>query len=65
MIERRNLRRAGEAHPASKLTSEDVRQIRREAAIAGTSHAWIARKFAIATSTVQSIVSRQTWREVE
>ena len=65
MTERRNLRKAGEAHPASKLTAADVRQIRREASVPGTSHQWLARKYGVAASTIQSIVSRQTWKDVE
>ena len=56
MTERRNLRKTGEDHPASRLTAEDVRQIRREAAIDGTSRAWLAQKYSVSTSTIQSIV---------
>ena len=65
MNERKNFRKAGEEHPSAKLTEDLVHQIRQEASEPGTSNEWLARKYGVSSSTIQAVVSRQTWKEVE
>lgn len=54
----------GEWHYATKLTEEDVRQIRLLAKD-GTPHPRIAERFDITRSAVSSIVRRKNWKCVE
>lgn len=50
----------GSQHPRAKLTEDDVRSIR----ASGLSQEGIARKYGLAQSTVQAIISRKTWRHI-
>lgn len=55
-------RKRGERGPASKLTSEQVREIR---SMKGTMYyADIGRRFGVGQSTISSIMNRQSWTEV-
>ncbi len=60
---RRNYKLFGELHPNSKLTREQVIEIRREIEVPGTSRAWLAKKFGVSRTTVDNIVKGLTWRE--
>lgn len=53
----------GESHPRSKLTSEQVKQIR-ELAKQGFSTNVIARNFKVSKWNVEEIVKRKTWTHI-
>lgn len=53
-------RRRGENHPKSKLTNEQVLEIRNLGKL-GFSHKLIARNFKISTWNVVEILERKTW----
>jgi hypothetical protein len=61
--EQRNYKLFGEAHPSSKLTRDQVIEIRREAKVPDTSRAWLARKYGVSRSCVDRILAGETWRE--
>jgi hypothetical protein len=61
--ERRNFKLIGEAHPNAKLTRAEVIEIRKEAKVAGTSRAWLARRYGVSRSCIDRIVLGETWRE--
>ncbi len=61
--ERRNYKLFGEQHPNSKLTRDQVIQIRKEIQEPGTSRAWLAKRFGVSRTCIDNIVSGQTWRE--
>ncbi len=63
-VERRNYRLLGQDHPNAKLSTDDVRTIRKELSIAGTSRAWVARQFGVSRTTVDNIARGRTWRSV-
>ena len=56
-------RMRGESHPRSKLTSEQVKQIR-ELAKQGFSTNVIARNFKVSTWNIEEIVKRKTWTHI-
>ncbi len=60
--ERRNYKLFGELHPNSKLTREQVIEIRSELQ-PGTSRAWLAKKYGVSRTTIDNIVRGLTWRE--
>lgn len=53
----------GEAHPASKVTEDDVREIRRLRAEGRTLQS-LADEFGLVNSAIHNIISRKTWRHV-
>ena len=53
----------GESHPQSKLTTEQVIQIR-ELAKQGFSTNVIARNFKVSTWNIEEIVKRKTWTHI-
>jgi hypothetical protein len=55
----------GEAHPAAKLTTDDVIAIRRLYAMGLATQVTLARTFGIAQPTVSEIVRKKIWRTVE
>ena len=59
--ERRNYKLYGESHPSSKLTRDQVIEIRREAKVPGTSRMWLARKNGVSRSCVDRILANETW----
>jgi hypothetical protein len=61
--ERRNYKLFGELHPNSKLTREQVIQIRKEIRVPGTSRAWLAKRHGVSRTTIDNIVRGFTWRE--
>jgi hypothetical protein len=61
--ERRNCRFFGEQHPNSKLTREQVIQIRKEMEVPGTSRAWLAKRHGVSRTTIDNVVRGFTWRE--
>jgi hypothetical protein len=61
--ERRNFKLFGELHPNSKLSRREVIEIRREIQVPGTSRAWLAKRFGVSRTTIDNIVSGQTWQE--
>ena len=61
--ERRNYKLYGESHPSSKLTRDQVIEIRREAKVPDTSRAWLARKNGVSRSCVDRILAGETWEE--
>ena len=61
--ERRNYKLFGEHHPNSKLTREQVIDIRKEIQVPGTSRAWLAKRHGVSRTTIDNIVSGRTWRE--
>ena len=56
-------RRQGEQAPGAKLTADDVRAIRSQAAD-GTPREDIAERFSVTSSNVSHIVRRKSWRHV-
>ena len=54
---------AGDTHPLSKVTSDDVREIRRRL-VAGESYRVIAKDFPLTTQGIRDIDSGRTWRSV-
>lgn len=54
----------GEDHPANKLTTQQVRNIRETFAAGGISKSELARQYAIAHSTVRAILDRRRWKHV-
>ena len=61
--ERRNYKLYGESHPSSKLTRDQVIEIRREARVPETSRMWLARKHGVSRSCVDRILAGETWKE--
>ena len=61
--ERRNYKLYGESHPSSKLTRDQVIEIRREAKVPETSRMWLARKNGVSRSCVDRILAGETWKE--
>ena len=61
--EKRNYLLHGEAHPNARLTRAQVVEIRKEAKVAGTSRAWLARRYGVSRSCIDRIVLGETWRE--
>ena len=61
--ERRNYKLFGELHPNSKLTREQVIDIRKEIQVPGTSRAWLAKRHNVSRTTIDNIVRGFTWRE--
>jgi len=61
--ERRNWKLVGEAHPNSKLTRQQVIEIRNEIKVPGTSRAWLAKRHGVSRTTIDNIVRGFTWRE--
>ena len=61
--EKRNFKLSGEAHPNARLTRAQVVEIRKEAKVAGTSRAWLARRYNVSRSCTDRIVLGETWRE--
>jgi hypothetical protein len=59
----RNYKLFGEHHPNSKLTRDQVIEIRREIKVPGTSRAWLAKRHNVSRTTIDNIVSGRTWRE--
>lgn len=53
----------GESHPHSKLTDDDIREIRLQSQQGRTQFA-IAKKFGLAQSTVSQIVNRSLWKHI-
>jgi len=60
---RRNFKLFGELHPSSKLSRQQVIEIREEIRVPGTSRAWLAKRFGVSRTTIDNIVSGRTWRE--
>lgn len=54
----------GERSPAAKLTAEQVRAIRREFATGRVTKTKLANDYGIARSTLQSILTGETWRHM-
>lgn len=63
--ERRNYKLFGEHHPNSKLTRDQVIQIRKEIQVPGTSRAWLAKRHNVSRTTIDNIVKGLTWREAQ
>ena len=61
--ERRNYKLFGELHPTSKLTREQVIEIRSEIQVPGTSRAWLATRHNVSRTIIDNIVRGLTWRE--
>jgi len=61
--EKRNYLLHGEAHPNARLTRAQVVEIRKEAKVAGTSRAWLARRYNVSRSCIDRIILGETWRE--
>lgn len=59
----RNPQSPGEGNPASKLTADDVREIRRLEQI-GRKHKQIASLFGVTAGCISSVARRRTWRHV-
>lgn len=57
------MRLRGESHPRSKLTTEQVLQIR-ELYSKGFSSNVIARNFKVSTWNIEEIVKRKTWTHI-
>jgi|TARA_B110000285_G_scaffold98077_1_gene111884 predicted DNA-binding protein YlxM (UPF0122 family) len=57
------MRLRGESHPRSKLTTEQVLQIR-ELYSKGFSTNVIARNFKVSTWNIEEIVKRKTWTHI-
>lgn len=55
----------GESHGGSRLTEEQVRQIRLRQAQGGTTHEKLASEFGVSRTTVTLICLRKTWRHIE
>lgn len=57
--------RRGEDSPFSKLTEDNVREMRREYAEGGISQRGLSEKYGIAVSQVNAIIKRRKWAHVE
>ncbi len=62
--ERRNYRPLGQNHHNAKLSNEDVRRIREEIQLPGTSISWLADQFGVSRTTISNILSGRTYRSV-
>lgn len=60
----RSIGSPGEAHPFSKLTDEDVRQMRLLSAL-GITGKWMAGVFGVAAATAQQAINGRRWRHVK
>lgn len=60
---RHGTHQAGEKHPQSKFTEDQVRQIRRRWA-AGESLTALAREFRVPVCTIEAICKRRNWKHV-
>jgi hypothetical protein len=56
-------RARGSRHPATSLSDEDVKQLRRDAK-GGTLRRELANRYGISMSTVSNITSRRTWSHI-
>jgi hypothetical protein len=54
----------GEDHGASKLTRQQVREIRRRYAANGTTQARLAEEYGVHHTTISWIVNRKTWKHI-
>lgn len=54
----------GESHPRSKLTEDDVREIRREYA-EGAATRYLARKYGVHQHTMICVVKGLSWKHVQ
>jgi DNA-binding transcriptional regulator YiaG len=57
-------RARGERHSQSKLTAEDVREIRRRYEAGGISQTALAREYDVNQTIVSDLIRRETWRHV-
>lgn len=57
-------RQLGEGNTFAKLTTEQVREMRRLYALGGTTHRVLAQRFGVTKSTVTDILSRKRWPHV-
>ena len=55
----------GEAHPGSKLTEDEVREIRRLYAQGNIMQSELARRYSMDITSINGIVRGRTWRHVE
>lgn len=55
----------GEAHPQSKITADDVREIRRRYADGGVTLAVLGFEYGLVFQSISAIVNRVTWKSVE
>lgn len=55
----------GESRPASKLTEDQVREIRRLHAAGGTTQVTLGRQLGVHPSTIWNVVQRRLWTHVE
>jgi hypothetical protein len=55
----------GEAHGNSKLTPDQVREMRRLYAVGGETHQSLGRRFGISAAIAGRIVSRKMWKHIE
>ena len=55
----------GEAHPASKLTADQVREIRRSYTAGGITYRELAAEYGVSEITVRLIVKHRAWAHVE
>jgi len=57
--------RRGSNHGMSKLTEDDVRDIRRLYSVGGHTHKSLGEKYGVHHSTVRAIILRQNWKHVK
>ena len=56
---------SGDSHYASKLTADDVREIRRRYAAGGVFYRELAAEYGVKTEAIYKIVRRRAWKHVE
>jgi len=54
----------GEGHKRSKLTEQQVREIRRQSAEVGTSAARLGKKYSMTGTAILNILHRRTWKHI-
>ena len=57
--------RRGEAHGGSKLTEDNVREIRCRYKAGGLTWPMLAKEYGVSRGAIQGILERRTWRHIE
>ena len=59
---RRNMQ--GSRHPATRLTEDDIRQIRKRYAVGGITYSKLALDYDVGWTTIQKIITRKSWQHI-
>ena len=55
---------SGEKHPHSKLSAQDVKDIRRQYDAGAVTYRELAQQYGVGCSTISDILNHKTWRSI-